>query len=168
MAYCLVAGVLVVAGASWVLRHLLWIAIPAGVVLVLAAGVLVWWLRGAGRRNAEYAAAYAAAFVRHRTVTATTKPQVTQGTRRPRSRTTTTSTTITATRRPRHGSCPVLASRPRTRGAGAMSTPVKWLVFVFVAWWVIKDPTSAAHMVSRLGDFATHAAGSLTTVLSSI
>ena len=49
-----------------------------------------------------------------------------------------------------------------------MSTPVRWLLIVFVAWWVIKDPTSAAHMVSRIGDFATHAATSLTAALSSI
>lgn len=83
VAYCLVAGVLVVAGASWVLRHMLWIAIPAGVMLAVAAGGLIWWMRGAARRKARYDAAYAVAFARirdARTVTATPKPQVTQGT----------------------------------------------------------------------------------------
>lgn len=84
VAYCLVAGVLVLAGASWVLRHMLWIAIPAGAVLVVAAGGLVWWLRGAARRKARYDAAYTAAFAREResrAVTATaTSPQVSQGT----------------------------------------------------------------------------------------
>lgn len=83
VAYCLVAGVLVVAGASWVLRHMLWIAIPAGVTLAVAAGGLIWWMRGAARRKARYDAAYAVAFSRireSRTMTATAKPQVTQGT----------------------------------------------------------------------------------------
>jgi hypothetical protein len=83
MAYCLVAGVLVVVGASWVLRHMLWIAVPAGVVLAVAAGGLIWWLRGAARRKARYDAAYAAAFARlraARTVTATAAPQVSEGT----------------------------------------------------------------------------------------
>lgn len=83
MAYCLVAGVLVVAGASWVLRHMLWIVVPAGIVLAIAAGGLIWWLRGAAKRKARYAAAYAAAFARNRearTVTATAAPQVSVGT----------------------------------------------------------------------------------------
>ena len=83
MAYALVAGVLLMAGASWVLRHMLWIAIPAGVILAVTAGGLVWWMRGATRRKAAYAAAYAAAFAAHRearTVTATVTPQVSQGT----------------------------------------------------------------------------------------
>ena len=86
MAYCLVAGVLVVAGVSWVLRHLLWIAVPAGIALAIVGGGLVWWLRGAARRKAEYGDAYAAAFARHReasTVAATATPQVTRGTQPP-------------------------------------------------------------------------------------
>lgn len=82
MAYCLVAAALIVGGASWVMRHMLWIAIPAGILLAIAAGGLIWWRRGAAKRQARYDAAYAAAFARHRarTVTATVKPQVTQGT----------------------------------------------------------------------------------------
>lgn len=79
MAYCLVAAVLVIAGASWVLRHMLWIAVPAGTVLAIAAGGLIWWLRGAAKRKARYDAAFA----RHRavrTVTATAAPQVSGGT----------------------------------------------------------------------------------------
>ena len=83
VAYCLVAGFLIMAGASWVLRHMLWIVVPAGIVLAAGASGLIWWLRGAARRKARYAAAYAEAFARHRaarTVTATVTPQVSDGT----------------------------------------------------------------------------------------
>ena len=78
-AYWLVAAVLVVAGASWVLRHMLWIAIPAGVILAVAVGGLIWWLRGASKREARFAAAIAAR--RQAAALATpSKPQVTRGT----------------------------------------------------------------------------------------
>ncbi len=83
MAYCLVAGVLVMAGVSWVLRHILWVVIPAGVLLVVAAAGLVWWRRGELKRKARYAALYAAAFEARRkpaTVTATVIPQASTGT----------------------------------------------------------------------------------------
>ncbi len=80
--YYLVAAVLVMAGASWVLRHMLWIAIPAGVMLLVAAGGLVWWLRGKTAREARFAVAIAAQRERHE-LSAPSKPQVTQGTTRP-------------------------------------------------------------------------------------
>jgi Flp pilus assembly protein TadB len=80
MTYCLVAGVLLIAAADWVLRHMLWIAVPAGVLLA----AFIWWRLGAARRRArKSAAAYAAAFARAReagAVTATVTPQVSQGT----------------------------------------------------------------------------------------
>jgi len=44
----------------------------------------------------------------------------------------------------------------------------KWLLAAFVAWWVIHDPSSAGLEVHNLAGFATHAASSLATALSSI
>ena len=49
-----------------------------------------------------------------------------------------------------------------------MSKPVKWLIVIFIAWWIIHDPTSASHGLGRLGALATQAANSAATVLSSI
>lgn len=49
-----------------------------------------------------------------------------------------------------------------------MSKVVKWTIVVFLAWWVIKDPTAAGAEVGKLAAFATHAAGSLATAISSI
>ena len=76
-------AVVVVAVVEFILSIIVWLAIAAGVVLVLAAAGLVWWLHGAPKRRAEYAALYAAAFEARRTVTATATPQVTQGTAPP-------------------------------------------------------------------------------------
>ena len=69
-----------VAVIEFVLSIIVWLAIAAGVVLVIAAAGLIWWLRGAPKRKAEYAALYAAAFKARRAVTATAAPQVSAGT----------------------------------------------------------------------------------------
>jgi hypothetical protein len=69
-----------VAVIEFILSIIVWLAIAGGVVLVLVAAGLIWWLRGAPKRKAEYAALYAAAFEAGRqaqTVTATVIPQVT-------------------------------------------------------------------------------------------
>ena len=76
-----VIAVVVVAVVEFILSIIVWLAVAAGVVLVLAAAGLIWWLRGAPKRKAEYAALYAAAFEARRpvqTVTATVIPQVQQ------------------------------------------------------------------------------------------
>lgn len=68
-----------VAVVEFILSIIVWIAVAAGVILVLVAAGLIWWLRGAPKRKAEYAALYAAAFEARRpvqTVTATVIPQV--------------------------------------------------------------------------------------------
>ena len=67
---------MVVIIVEWILSIIVWLAVAAGVVLVLAAAGLIWWLRGAPKRRAEYAALYAAAFEARRQVTATATPQV--------------------------------------------------------------------------------------------
>jgi hypothetical protein len=72
-----VIAAVAVAVAEFVLSIIMWLAIAAGIVLVLAAAGLIWWLRGAPKRKAAYAAAYAAAFEAQRrpaTVTATVIP----------------------------------------------------------------------------------------------
>jgi hypothetical protein len=69
----------VVAVVEFILSIIVWLAIAAGIVLVLVAAGVVWWLRGAPKRKAEYAALYAAAFEARRpaqTVSATVAPQV--------------------------------------------------------------------------------------------
>ena len=74
-------AVVVVVVVEFILSIIVWLAVAAGVVLVLAAAGSIWWLRGAPRRKAEYAALYAAAFEARRpaaTVTATVIPQVPQ------------------------------------------------------------------------------------------
>jgi hypothetical protein len=73
-----------VAVIEFVLSIIVWVAIALGVVLVLVAAGLIWWLRGAPRRKAAYDAAYRAAFEARRpvqTVTATVIPQVPAGAR---------------------------------------------------------------------------------------
>ena len=42
-----------------------------------------------------------------------------------------------------------------------------WALLILVAWWVIQDPTSAAHAVRGIGLFFTRAAHSLSTLTSS-
>lgn len=78
-----VIAAMFVAVVEFVLSIIVWLAIAAGVVLVIVAAGLIWWLRGAPKRKAEYAALYAAAFEARRAVTATATPQVAQGTAAP-------------------------------------------------------------------------------------
>ena len=42
-----------------------------------------------------------------------------------------------------------------------------WALLILAAWWVIQDPTSAAHLVHALGRGFTHAARSLSTLTGS-
>ena len=42
-----------------------------------------------------------------------------------------------------------------------------WALLILAAWWVIQDPTSAAHLVHSLGRGATHVARSLSTLTGS-
>jgi hypothetical protein len=45
---------------------------------------------------------------------------------------------------------------------------VKWCLIVFAAWWVIKDPAAAGQFVHKAGTFATQAASSLASFVTSI
>ena len=41
-----------------------------------------------------------------------------------------------------------------------------YALIILAAWWVIQDPTSAAHAARGIGGFLTHAAHSLSTLTS--
>jgi len=43
-----------------------------------------------------------------------------------------------------------------------------WLVLAFVIWWVIEDPTGAAHVVHDIGTFLTNATHGISTFFASL
>ena len=43
-----------------------------------------------------------------------------------------------------------------------------WLALALVIWWVIEQPTSAAHVVHNIGTFLSSAAHGLSTFFASI
>jgi hypothetical protein len=49
-----------------------------------------------------------------------------------------------------------------------VTTIAKWALIAFAAWWVIKDPSSAGTAVQHLAGFATTAATSFASFVSSI
>ena len=44
----------------------------------------------------------------------------------------------------------------------------KWAAIAFVAWWVLKQPANAAHLVHNIGTFLSNAASGLSNFVSSI
>jgi hypothetical protein len=49
-----------------------------------------------------------------------------------------------------------------------LKTILTYLVIAFVIWWVIQEPTNAAHLVHNIGTFLTQAAHGLSDFVSSI
>lgn len=49
-----------------------------------------------------------------------------------------------------------------------LSTVLKWAAVAFVLWWVIQQPTSAAHLVHNIGSFLTTAATGLSHFIATI
>jgi hypothetical protein len=43
-----------------------------------------------------------------------------------------------------------------------------WLALAFVVWWVIQEPTSAAHLVHNIGALLSEAAHGLSNFVASI
>jgi hypothetical protein len=43
-----------------------------------------------------------------------------------------------------------------------------WALLALIVWWVIQDPTSAAHLVHALGRGLTHAAHSMSALIGSV
>ncbi len=43
-----------------------------------------------------------------------------------------------------------------------------WLAVAFIVWWVIEQPTAAAHVVNNIGTFLTTVASGLSHFFASI
>jgi hypothetical protein len=43
-----------------------------------------------------------------------------------------------------------------------------WLALAFVIWWILVEPTAAAHVVHNIGAFLSSAAHSISTFVTSI
>jgi hypothetical protein len=59
----------------------------------------------------------------------------------------------------------VCASR---EAAVNLKTILTWAAVAFVLWWVIQQPTSAAHLVQNIGSLLTTAAHGLSSFIASI
>ena len=49
-----------------------------------------------------------------------------------------------------------------------LKTILTWALVAFLIWWVIQQPTQAAHLVHNIGSFLTEAASGLSHFVSSI
>jgi hypothetical protein len=49
-----------------------------------------------------------------------------------------------------------------------LKTVLGWAAVAFLIWWVIEDPTSAAHLVHNIASFLTTAASGISHFISSI
>jgi len=45
---------------------------------------------------------------------------------------------------------------------------LKWAAIAFVVWWVIQEPTNAAHLVHNIGTLLSSAASGLSHFVASI
>jgi hypothetical protein len=43
-----------------------------------------------------------------------------------------------------------------------------WLAVAFVIWWIVEDPTGAAHVVKDIGTFLTTAAHGISNFFASL
>jgi len=49
-----------------------------------------------------------------------------------------------------------------------LKTVVGWLAVAFLIWWVVEDPTAAAHVVNNIGKFLTNLAHGISTFFASL
>ena len=49
-----------------------------------------------------------------------------------------------------------------------LKTVLGWVVLAFVVWWVIEQPTAAAHLVHNIGVFLSSAARGLASFFASL
>ena len=47
-------------------------------------------------------------------------------------------------------------------------TILKWAAIAFVLWWVIQEPTAAAHLVHNIGSLLSQAAHGLSSFVANI
>jgi hypothetical protein len=45
---------------------------------------------------------------------------------------------------------------------------LKWAIIVFAVWWIIEQPSNAAHLVHNIGTFLSSAASGLSHFATSI
>jgi hypothetical protein len=49
-----------------------------------------------------------------------------------------------------------------------LSNILKWAIIVFVVWWIVQQPTNAAHLVHNIGTLLSSAANGLSHFVTSI
>ena len=49
-----------------------------------------------------------------------------------------------------------------------LSNILKWVALAFVVWWVIQEPTSAAHLVHNIGSLLSQAAHGVSSFVANI
>ena len=49
-----------------------------------------------------------------------------------------------------------------------LKTVLGWVALAFVVWWVIEQPTAAAHLVHNIGVFLSNAAHGLASFFASL
>jgi hypothetical protein len=49
-----------------------------------------------------------------------------------------------------------------------LGTILKWAAIAFVLWWVIQEPTDAAHLVHNIGSLLSQAAHGLSSFVANI
>jgi hypothetical protein len=58
--------------------------------------------------------------------------------------------------------------RASREAAVNLKTVLTWAAVAFVLWWVIQQPTSAAHLVHNIGSILTSAANGLSHFIASV
>jgi len=49
-----------------------------------------------------------------------------------------------------------------------LGTILKWVALAFLVWWIIQEPTNAAHLVHNIGTLLSSAATGLSHFVTSI
>jgi hypothetical protein len=49
-----------------------------------------------------------------------------------------------------------------------LKTILTWLAIAFVIWWIVEEPTSAAHVVHDIGDLLSDAAHGVSSFIAGI
>ena len=49
-----------------------------------------------------------------------------------------------------------------------LKTVIQWAALVFLLWWIIEQPASAAHLVNNIGSFLSTAAHGFSNFISTI
>jgi hypothetical protein len=49
-----------------------------------------------------------------------------------------------------------------------LGTILKWAALAFVLWWVIQEPTAAAHLVHNIGSLLSQAAHGVSSFVANI